>query len=240
MKEFRVKSFGELCETLDRYKKSNLWLFRGQSDVNWSLIPKAGRESYKRADDKTFFMSWKRRAKQFIPLNIDNDWDWLAIAQHHGLVTRLLDWSINPLIAAYFATEEYYNEDAAVYAYYGSKYVIPENIEPFECKEVLRFKPNGISQRIIRQNGIFTVHASPTLPFEKAIDETETLEKIIIDKSYRKDLIFDLSFYGINKASLFPDIDGLSSHINWFIENIDYWSSQKTNEEVAADIFGNK
>ena len=46
-----------------------------------------------------------------------NDWDMLTIAQYHGLATRLLDWSFNPLVAAYFAVKDFEDCDAVIYAY---------------------------------------------------------------------------------------------------------------------------
>ncbi|MCE9610648.1 MAG: FRG domain-containing protein [Chthoniobacter sp.] len=104
------------------------WLFRGQGDSRWPLIPKAGRPEYFLADiiradnplrfrDLARFGHWMRKVFPFAPDLPPNDYEALAYAQHHGLATRLLDWSLNPLVATYFAIRELPEVDGCVFCY---------------------------------------------------------------------------------------------------------------------------
>ncbi len=117
MKEITINSFEELHNQFNNYKSNSLWLFRGQGNEKWGLVPKAGREPYNKMNDKQYFEAWRRRAIEYIGKENYTDWEWLALAQHHGLATRLLDWSINPLVAAYFSVSNDYECDGAIFAF---------------------------------------------------------------------------------------------------------------------------
>lgn len=234
MKEIRVASFAELHRALHEYQRSNLWLFRGQGEPEWRLVPKAGRGPFAAYDDSAMFEAWERRSAEFLTSGPLDVWDALAAAQHHGLATRLLDWSFNPLVAAFFAAWENLASDAVVFAYYSSRYVEPREGSPFDFEGVRRFKPRGVAQRITRQSGIFTVHGPAEVELEKALGPGDTLEKIIIDRGYRSQLLFDLSFYGVNRLTLFPDLDGLAAHMNWATANREFWAGRSVEELEEA------
>ncbi|OOB76148.1 hypothetical protein AXF41_04450 [Clostridium haemolyticum] len=219
MNEIRINNFQQFHNALAKYKNDTEWIFRGQGKVSWKLVPKAGRYPYSNANDQEFFLAWKRRATEFIDIEKYNDWNLLAIAQHYGFATRLLDWTHNPLIAGYFAVNKYYDSDAVIYAYLNNKSIFAQDTDLFSHKGIHKFIPNGDIQRIVRQCAIFTVHGPATISLDENIDNNCSLEKIIIDKNYRRELLFDLSYYGVNRLYLFPDLDGLSVYMNWHMEN---------------------
>jgi hypothetical protein len=222
MKKVRVRSFTELHNALTRCRENSLWIFRGQSNAAWKLIPRGGRPPFDSIEDDALFSSWRSDAVQYLTERPRTELEWLALAQHHGLATRLLDWSRNPLVAAFFAVWEDSPTDAALYAFMTPEQMCRDYSEsPFiQCekrkKNVFIWGPDAIFSRVTRQQGVFTVHEPATTPLY-VLREFEELICIRIDKSYRSTLREELAHYGITRASLFPDLDGLASYHNWRI-----------------------
>jgi hypothetical protein len=214
--EYEVGSFEELHNVLSNFQNKR-WYFRGHSSLDWTLIPKVGRSPFNGINDQQYLDSWKRRARAYTNISALNDWDWLALAQHHGLATRLLDWSVNPLAAAFFAVEGDPSGSACIFAYRPKWVANTDSISPFEFDGIAIFRPTAIVDRIVQQGGIFTVHGPPSLALDKSLGGAEELARIVISEVYREQLQVDLDFYYVNATALFPGLDGLSRYMNWRI-----------------------
>jgi hypothetical protein len=228
MQEIAVSSFQELHEQIQEYRDEKVdFVYRGVTDAEkHKLIPKIGRPelalkgkmSY---EERLLFRKFKERAIANLAFFPRNDWEWLALAQHHGLPTRLLDWTMNPLVASYFAVEKEHDGDSAIYVLQNRKLITIDVIEedkryrsPFNFPPLVRrYQPADLTTRIVAQSGLFTIHPDPRHPYEP--DSISRIEKIVIQKGLRRDLKKILYTYGIHRGTLFPDLDGLAQHLQW-------------------------
>lgn len=227
MKEIEIKSIEDFHKRIEKYRKTSWFKFRGQSDVDWQLVPKAGRKPFTNVSDVSLFTHWKRRAITHLNKENNTEWELLAIAQHTGLPTRLLDWTHNPLVATFFATSENIEKDGAIYIYNPNSVIEHNTVEPFKVALTSKIdfhQPNSSSSRIINQLGYFSVHTNPKMSLN---DKTKdgTLEKLIIKKELKQELMHMLNQYGVNYLTLFPDLEGLSKHLEWFAINYKYWDN---------------
>lgn len=211
----KLQSLEDILKVVQGYVKTTV-IYRGVGSSKYELIPTIGRrrrggKALQLKDERYILRLFKQRAIAHLDRTPTDDWEWLALAQHHGLPTRLLDWTRNPLVAAYFAVAEAGDKDSAIYVYQSNKYLqIEKHVDPFGVDRVARVIPNHVTVRISVQSGLFTIHPSPSEPFNAS-----SVEKFVIPANSRKQIKKALDKVGINNASLFPDLDGIARHIDW-------------------------
>jgi hypothetical protein len=215
---------------------NELLLFRGQCE-DWPLVPRIGRPSVVKLSageglpsvERKMMAAFKRQSQPFLRSAPATEWDWLALAQHHGLATRLLDWSQNPLVGLWFAVRNCNSMNNPVVWIFGPEaadFANDEKADPFQTERTKVFQPFHVSDRIRAQGAFFTIHKftieeARFVPFEKIkhYSEKGQLGKIQIARASATDIRRRLDLYGINEAVLFPGLDGLCHHIEWLRSN---------------------
>jgi hypothetical protein len=216
------------------------WWFRGQTDAGWDLVPKVWRthdEQTERYLTNLFYQGAKLRQSQFP--NEDDYAGWLALMQHYGLPTRLLDWSESVLIGAYFALKFEHDmliarqfSDAAIWmlnpsglnAAQGYESVFPSlnarSVTPLVesafktgCLpgkyEVLAAVPVNQDLRMVMQQGAFTVHTTAK-PLNAYEGCTRWLKQLIIPADHLNRIGQALDLLGVRLSDVFPDLHHLS------------------------------
>jgi len=240
--EIAIRSIGDLAREVRALPSpERQWLFRGQADAQWQLLPSVHR-GYSAQQERYLTNEFRVRARSryYTCPGSDDYPGWLALMQHYGLPTRLLDWTYSPLIAAFFAVHPDYvpakgrsGRDACIWALDARKLNETQGFEPlifpldassYEPLIVPAFKNRdepdtvGVAMaiehdpRIQLQQGAFTIHSRRT-PINEMDGADAWLFKFMIGNGDIQNLYEELTLLGIRRYTLFPDLSALTSEL---------------------------
>jgi hypothetical protein len=220
------------------------FIFRGQQRYDWDLIPSLGRSSKNgvcsHKQIKECLESFRRssRGRKDLDPSLDDDLEMWALGQHHGLKTPLLDWTLSPYVALFFAFEHADdpedNPSRVVYVLNKSK--VEQRVrallkEGHREEEVVRiFQPIGDSnRRLLSQAGLFlAVPPNQSITgwllreLGDAGDDQNLMSQIVmkvhIANAGREECLRAMHRMNIHHASLFPDLIGSANYSNFELE----------------------
>jgi hypothetical protein len=245
--EARLSSWKYFGEFLTKYVRTfaGVTVWRGHADAEWKLEPTLDRllrqagslgdpdarvrhlENFRRA-------TRGRRGAHPTPL-VDED-EWWALGQHFGLATPLLDWTLSPYVALYFAFASSIPEDVeyrAVWALQRLKVTalarsrLEMGLVPSKRLEISFVEPlSDENSRLVNQGGLFT-KGPEGLPLDEWLtslvpEPNSVLARIMIPNKDRDDCLLALNDMNINHLSLFPDLYGASKYCNQALAVADY------------------
>jgi hypothetical protein len=243
---FRLKSWDAFLGNITQPPYSN-WAFRGERDERWPLYSSLSRYLQNFGvsrnawpdQESRILRIFKRKAHQFLakPPDHDDDFQWLALMQHHGAPTRLLDFTWSPYVAAFFALERTL-ADGVVWA------MNPAAISSSRAKKGVRVdprvqgtfqryflkgnhhviwmgEPHTMNRRLIAQSGTFALPGVLDVPIEEILgdrDQSNILAKFVLANAVREVGMRELYRMNITYATLFPDLDGLAKSMGYELE----------------------
>lgn len=249
-----VPNWADFCEAVRSQPDSNT-LFRGQREPDWKLsskwerelcddgishLPNPGQrieelfvEDGYEANRYQYLDCFKQCSREFVAeWSPKNDDEWWAIGRHFGLITPLLDWTFDPLVAVYFALFDWVK-----WVFDGT---VQEELErrktcttvaiwrlrldpdPFVAREFEFVRPDHVGPftvRIQRQKGAFTRLIDGRHFDLESYLESRNLSGLLtcfdLPVKSARTAFEQLHSQGIHHGSLMPDPEGAAIYANW-------------------------
>jgi hypothetical protein len=228
---------------LDKRIRSSHVVFRGQNS-SWPLLPyisRVVRPHHIIEVERELRKSFRDECVPYVGSLPRNEWDWLALAQHHGVATRMLDWTRDPFIALWFAVRT--RPKGA--AYLPEVWVfdpLPENIvsnkeneSPFSLPSTKVFVPEPFHPRVAVQQAAFVVfkhlanYRNGFCELSKNTMLKQRLERIRFPEDCERRVRTALNRRGYSSFSLFPDLDKVCKKM---VTNLKKWPNKPTQRTV--------
>ena len=197
---------------------------RGQASMALKLRPKIGRykftgpripriePTWQRTMD-AMFRQFEREYIAYHERELTRKIDRLTLAQHYGLATQLLDWTLNPLVALYFACESQSRTDGIVFIFSphpGDTGILDDDdLLKEDAWQTLR--PRRFDQRMVNQDSVFTFHRDPTIDFAEALGTD--CSGVVVPPNAKPLILYELASIGFHKAFIYPGLASVCERI---------------------------
>jgi hypothetical protein len=231
------------------------WAFRGERYASWKLISSLARRlafcgvprSEWREREERGMRIFRRKAHVYLTDRdvLRDDLRCLAMMQHHGAPTRLLDFTKSPFVAAFFALESA-AEDAAVFALNTPRlWGLAPRFDPSLTRDAIDPRaqgsfasyfavdrhpivwfgdPSDMDRRLVAQSGLLVMPGLLDTPLDELLasyDSDEPLiERAVLAAELRREAMHALYRMNITQATLFPDLEGLARSIAYELEEM--------------------